>query len=282
MSSTATTAAGGHTIQIPTRRDIHVVETIRRVGGRRSLALAARPPAGNDEAMKIAVLGTGPVGRALAGRLAEVGHDVTVGTRDPEGTLARTDDDGNATYAAWQAEHPNIQLETFADAAAAAEVVVNACGGDIALGVLDQAGDANLAGKVLVDVSNPLDHSQGFPPGLFVKDTDSLAEQIQRAHPDARVVKTLNTMNNEVMVRPAALGASTTVFVSGDDAAAKAVVTGLLESFGHDDVLDLGDLATARGAEMFLPLWIRLRLALGDNAFNIKVVRGPASAVNKR
>ena len=231
--------------------------------------------------MKIAVLGTGPVGQALAARLAEVGHDVTMGTRDPAATLARTDNDGVATYAAWQAEHGDVGLQTFADAAAWGDVVVNACGGDIALGVLEQAGggDAdNLAGKVLVDVSNPLDHSVGFPPGLFVKDDDSLAEQIQRAHPSARVVKTLNTMNNEVMTRPAALGASTTVFVSGDDAEAKALVTGLLEEFGHDDVLDLGGLETARGAEMFLPLWIRMRMALGISAFNIKVVRAPGDS----
>ncbi|MCW2795904.1 NAD(P)-binding domain-containing protein [Nocardioides sp.] len=227
--------------------------------------------------MKIAVLGTGPVGQNLASRLAEVGHVVTMGTRDPDATMARTDDDGSATYAAWQKEHPDVRLETFDEAARQADLVVNASGGDVALAVLDQAGGANLAGKVLVDVSNPLDHSQGFPPGLFVKDTDSLAEQIQRAHPDARVVKTLNTMNNDVMVRPEALGASTTVFLSGDDVEAKAIVTGLLESFGHDDVLDLGELSTARGAEMFLPLWIRLRLALGTNAFNIKVVRGPGT-----
>jgi predicted dinucleotide-binding enzyme len=224
--------------------------------------------------MRISVLGTGPVGQAVAGRLAELGHEVVVGTRDPEATMSRTDDDGVATYAAWLAENPGVELRTFADAAAGGEVVVNASGGDVALGVLEQAGDDNLAGKVLVDLSNPLDHSQGFPPGLFVKDTDSLAEQVQRAHPRARVVKTLNTMNNEVMVRPASLGASSTVFVSGDDADAKAVVTGLLEQIGHDDVLDLGALETARGAEMFLPLWIRMRLALGTNAFNIKVVRG--------
>jgi predicted dinucleotide-binding enzyme len=224
--------------------------------------------------MRIAVLGTGPVGQAVAGRLAELGHEVVVGTRDPDTTMSRTDDDGVATYAAWLAEHPGVDLRAFGDAAAGAEVVVNASGGDVSLGVLEQAGDDNLAGKVLVDLSNPLDHSQGFPPTLFVKDTDSLAEQIQRAHPRARVVKTLNTMNNEVMVRPAALGAGTTVFVSGDDADAKSLVTGLLEQMGHDDVLDLGGLETARGAEMFLPLWIRMRLALGTNAFNIKVVRG--------
>lgn len=220
--------------------------------------------------MRIAVLGTGPVGRAVAGRLAHLGHSVTIGTRDPGGTTSREE------YAGWAAEHPDVRLATFADAAADAELVVNASGGDVALGILEAAGSQNLAGKVLLDISNPLDGSHGFPPTLFVKDDDSLAEMIQRTHPDARVVKSLNTMNNSVMVDPQRLGEDTTVFVSGDDAAAKATVTGLLRQLGHGDVIDLGGIETARGPEMWLPLWIRLNLALGGNDFNIKVVRGPS------
>ena len=216
---------------------------------------------------RIAVLGTGPVGRAVAGRLSELGHDVAIGTRDPEDTAGREE------YAAWAAEHPGVGLTGFAEAAAAAELVVNAAGGDVALGILDSAGADNLAGKVLVDISNPLDHSHGFPPRLFVKDDDSLAETIQRAHPDAKVVKTLNTMNNQVMVDPRSLGEDTTVFVSGDDADAKATVTELLRDFGHGDVIDLGGIETARGPEMYLALWIRTALALGGSDFNIKVVR---------
>jgi len=219
--------------------------------------------------MKIAVLGTGAVGRALAGRLAELGHDVTIGTRDPAETSGRDE------YSAWGAEHDGVLLTTFGEAAEDAELVVNAAGGDVSLGILEQAG-AYLDGKVLLDISNPLDHSQGFPPRLFVKDDDSLAEMIQRAHPEAKVVKTLNTMNNTVMVDPQALGEPTTVFVSGDDAAAKATVTALLREMGHEDVLDLGDLRTARGAEMWLPLWIRIAMSLGGTDFNIKVVRGPS------
>lgn len=217
--------------------------------------------------MNIAVLGTGAVGRAVAGRLAELGHDVVVGTRDPGETSGRDD------YSAWAAEHDGVRLTTFAEAAGSAELVVNAAGGDVSLGILEQAG-AGLDGKVLLDISNPLDHSQGFPPRLFVKDDDSLAEMIQRAHRDAKVVKTLNTMNNTVMVDPQALGEPTTVFVSGDDADAKATVTALLRELGHEDVLDLGDLSTARGAEMWLPLWIRIAMSLGGSDFNIKVVRG--------
>jgi predicted dinucleotide-binding enzyme len=125
----------------------------------------------------------------------------------------------------------------------------------------------------VLDVSNPLDFSAGFPPSLFVKDTDSLAEQIQAAFPEARVVKSLNTLTAQLMVEPGLLGEATTVFVSGDDAAAKATVTELLTGFGHQDVIDLGPLETARGTEMWLPLWLRTMGALGTGMFNIKVVR---------
>ncbi|HET6953139.1 MAG TPA: NAD(P)-binding domain-containing protein [Acidimicrobiales bacterium] len=225
--------------------------------------------------MKIAVLGTGMVGRALAARLSGLGHDVTVGTRDPQATLARTEPDGmgNPPFSAWTAEHPDVAVATLREAAADADLVVNATNGSGALPALEQVGAEHLAGKVVVDISNPLDFSQGFPPTLFVKDTDSLGEQVQRAFPQARVVKTLNTMNANLMVDPAALGAESSVFVSGDDAAAKATVTELLESFGHTDVIDLGDISTARGTEMYLPIWLRLMGALGTAAFNVKVVR---------
>jgi predicted dinucleotide-binding enzyme len=217
--------------------------------------------------MKIAVLGTGTVGRTLAGRLTELGHDVTVGTRDPDATRAKEE------YAAWAADRSAVALATFPDAAAEADLVVHASAGDAALDVLDAAGSANLAGKVLVDVSNPLDFSAGFPPTLSVKDTDSLGEQIQRAHPDARVVKTLNTLTAALMVHPESLGEESTVFVSGEDVGAKGVVVDLLTALGHEDVVDLGGIATARGTEMYLPLWLRLMGALGTAEFNIRVVR---------
>ncbi len=225
--------------------------------------------------MDVAVLGTGMVGQAIAGRLHELGHAVVVGTRDPRGTLARTTPDamGNPPFAAWHADHPNIGLATFADATSGAELVFNASSGAAALDVLGLASAENLAGKALVDISNPLDFSNGFPPTLFVKDTDSLAEQIQRAFPKAKVVKTLNTLTASLMVFPKSLGESSTIFVSGDDAEAKATVVSLLESFGHDDIIDLGPLETARGTEMLLPIWLRLMGALGTGAFNVKVVR---------
>ena len=205
--------------------------------------------------MNIAVLGTGMVGQAIAGRLHDLGHSVVVGTRDPRATLARTEPDqmGNPPFSAWHGARTGVELATFADAAARAELVVNASSGSATLEVLQQAGVDNLAGKVLVDVANPLDFSAGFPPTLSVKDTDSLGEQVQRAFPQARVVKALNTLNASLMVEPRSLGQSSTVFVSGDDDAAKATVVEILESFGHDDVIDLGGLETARGTEMLCP-----------------------------
>ncbi|MCB8955929.1 MAG: NAD(P)-binding domain-containing protein [Nocardioides sp.] len=225
--------------------------------------------------MNIAVLGTGMVGRAVAGRLAELGHTVTVGTRDPRSTLARTEPDAMSTpaYASWAGQHPGIGLATYADAAQGAELVVNATNGAVTLDVLRLAGEQHLDGKVLVDIANPLDFSNGAPPTLFVKDTDSLGEQVQRTFPGARVVKTLNTLNADLMVRPDTLPEGSSVFVSGDDADAKSVVTGLLKELGHTDVIDLGDITTARGTEMLLPVWLRLWGALGTSSFNVKIVR---------
>lgn len=208
--------------------------------------------------MKIAVLGTGMVGQALATRWIELGHDVVVGTRSPSETQARDD---------W-----DLPVATFAEAAAGAQLVVNAARGDITLDVLAAAGNG-LDGKVLLDVANPIDMASGFPPQLFVKDNDSLAEQIQAAHPAARVVKSLNTISAAVMVHPDRLPEPTTVFVSGDDAEAKAVVSELLAELGHTDILDMGPLATARGTEMYLGFWLRLWGAVGTPLVNVRVVR---------
>ena len=215
--------------------------------------------------MKIAVLGTGMVGRALAGRFAELGHEVTVGTRNPAATA------GKEEYAAWAAGHPAIGLAAFAAATDAAEVVVNATSGGVSLEVLAQAGD--LTGKVLLDVSNGLDFSHGFPPLIAAPQDDSIAAQIQRAHPEARVVKSLNTMTADLMAHPEQLPDPGSVFVSGDDADAKATVAGLLHDLGHTDVIDLGDVTTARGAEWLMPAWLRVVGATGSPIFNWKVVR---------
>lgn len=226
--------------------------------------------------MKIAVLGTGPVGQSVAARLDELGHEVTVGTRDVEATMARIEPDsfGRPPFAAWAGQHPGISVASVAEAAAAAELVINATNGAGSTTTLEAAGEENLAGKVLVDIANPLDFSQGMPPSLFVSNTDSLGEQIQRRFPEVKVVKALNTMNAYLMVDPKQLaGGDHTVFVSGNDGDAKAQVTELLQSFGWSDIIDLGDITTARGTEMYLPLWARIWGATQNPVFNVRVVR---------
>ena len=226
--------------------------------------------------MRFGILGTGVVGKTIAARLADLEHDVMVGTRDPAKTLSRNEPDayGNPSFSVWQEEHPEVTLGTFAEAAAYGEMVINATAGAASLGALGQAGEDNLSGKVLVDVANPLDFSKGMPPSLSVSNTDSLGEQIQRRFPEARVVKTLHTMNANLMVDPAQLAATAhTVFVSGDEAEAKDRVSELLRSFGWTDIIDLGDITTARGTEMLLPIWVRLFGVLQKPIFNFKIVR---------
>ncbi|WP_406044871.1 NADP oxidoreductase [Micromonospora sp. NBC_00898] len=181
---------------------------------------------------------------------------------------------GNPAFSAWAAAHPAVTVATFAQAAAESDLIVNATSGSVSIEALRLAGAENLAGKVLVDIANPLDFSQGMPPTLFVKDTDSLGEQIQREFPDAKVVKALNTMNAFLMVDPHQLaGGDHSTFISGNDEDAKKIATSLLEGFGHTDVIDLGDISTARGTEMLLPVWLRLWNALGTPMFNFKIVR---------
>jgi hypothetical protein len=227
--------------------------------------------------MKMTVLGTGMVGQALAGKLAELGHEVTVGTRDPEATLARTEPGylGNPPFAVWREAHPDVGLKTAAAAASEAELIVNATNGEGSIAMLELAGEDNLSGKVLIDVANPLDFSQGRPPSLFVSNTDSLGEQIQRRFPQARVVKALNTMNCEVMVDPGKVPGAHDVFLCGEDADAKHQVAELLQSFGWpaERIRDLGGITSARGTEMYVALWLRLWGTVGTGYFNIRVVQ---------
>ena len=226
--------------------------------------------------MKIGVLGTGLVGQTLARKLAELGHSVFVGTRDPAETLARTGTDryGNPPFKQWREQHPKVDFGRLANAAAHGEVIINATNGVATMDALDAAGEKNLAGKVVVDVANPLDFSKGMPPSLTVCNTDSLGEQIQRRFPKAKVVKTLNTVNASVMVAPGAVaGGDHTIFVSGNDAVAKKTVSDILRQFGWKDIVDLGDITTARGTEMLLPIWVRLWGVVGSPMFNFKVAR---------
>lgn len=227
--------------------------------------------------MKIAVIGTGMVGRALAGRLADVGHDVVVGTRDVKETLARTEPDvfGTPPFSKWLESNSGVRLVTFAEAGAHGELVVNATRGASALDSLAAVGAANLSGKMLLDVAVPLDFSQGMPPLLSVANTDSLGEQIQRAFPDARVVKSLNTVFVGVMIDPARVPGRHNIFVAGEDSNAKKTVQALLTEFGWptDSILDLGGIKAARGTEMYMALYWMLYANVGTFDFNISVVK---------
>ena len=216
--------------------------------------------------MRIGVLGTGAVGRAIATRMLQLGHQVTMGSRSA----------ASEPLAEWLAEAgEEAKGGTFAEAAAAAELVFNCTAGTASLAALEAAGTENLAGKTLVDVANPLDFSAGFPPTLSVCNETSLGEQIQAAFPETHVVKSLNTVNAAVMVDPGRVRGEHVVFVCGEDEGAKAQVRALLGAIGWppDAVLDLGDLSAARGTEMYLPLWLRLYGRLETPDFNIAIAR---------
>ena len=211
--------------------------------------------------MKIGVLGTGSAGQTVATKFVAMGHDVMMGARaaDNEKVLGF-------------AERTGGRAGTFANAAAHGEMVLNCTRGDTSLAMLSTL-SAELRGKILVDVANPLDFSQGFPPHLTVSNTDSLAEQIQRALPETFVVKSLNTVNASVMIEPSRVPGRHSVFVSGNDLHAKGRVMDFLRGLGWQSIVDLGDITSARAAEQILPLWTRLYTVLGTADFNIAVMK---------
>lgn len=227
--------------------------------------------------MQIAVLGTGAVGRTLAGRLDGLGHDVVIGTRDVAQTVARTDGGGlgHLPYSQWQQEHPGVRLLPFPEAGAHGDVVINATAGVNALSALEAVGAANLAGKVLLDLALPLDFSHGMPPTLTIAGDDSLGEQTQRAYPDARVVKTLNTVHMDVMVDPTRVPGEHNLFVAGEDREAKETVVSLLRAFGwtQESIIDLGGIRAARATEMYMQLYFQLVGRFDTFDVNIAVVR---------
>ncbi|MBV8822181.1 MAG: NAD(P)-binding domain-containing protein [Ktedonobacteraceae bacterium] len=215
--------------------------------------------------MQFGVFGTGMVGQALASKLVSLGDRVMIGARNR----------GNEKAVTWTKAMGSLASQgSFADAARFGEMVLNATSGTVSLEVLNSAGAENLNGKILIDVSNPLDFSAGMPPTLTICNTESLGEQIQSAFPHIRVVKALNTMNAEVMVNPSLVPGAHNVFICGNDAQAKTQVASLLERFGwpSGSILDLGDISSARGTEMYVPLWLRLWGVVGTSHFNIKVV----------
>jgi predicted dinucleotide-binding enzyme len=223
--------------------------------------------------MKIGLIGSGVVAQTLGTKLIELGHDVVLGTRDPN----KLDEKKNfaATLREWLAQTKNqARVVTFKEAAAHGDLLINATGGEVSIGALEQAEAGKVGSKVLIDAANLLDFSKGMPPRALASQDNCLAERIQTAFPNLKVVKSLNTIGAPVMVNPRALNdGDHTVFVSGNDAGAKAQVTELLKAFGWTDVLDLGDISSARGPEMYMAMWLRLWGATGTGNVNVKVVR---------
>ncbi|MEM8978144.1 MAG: NAD(P)-binding domain-containing protein [Pseudomonadota bacterium] len=214
--------------------------------------------------MKYAVLGTGMVGHTLASKLASLGHDVRMGARDSN----------NAKAAAWAAGHEGETGHgAFAEVATWADRVVFAINGAQIEAVAAAVGDAAVAGKTVIDVTNPLDLSQGMPPVLVshLSNTYSAGEALQAALPSAKVVKTLNTMNHEIMVDPGRVRGAHDVFLSGDHEDAKVDVRGFLEEFGWRNPIDLGPLAAARGTEGMMPFWLRMWGVNGSAEFNYHI-----------
>lgn len=213
---------------------------------------------------KIAVLGTGTVGKTIATKCVSLGYEVKLGSRSSE----------NATGIAWAAAHgQNASFGSYAEAAAAGEIIFNCTKGMASTEALQLAGRENLQNKIIIDLANPLDFSKGMPPSLSICNTDSLAEQIQRQFTDSHVVKALNTLNSEIMVNPSLLAKQGVLFVCGNDADAKQEVKLLLEHFGWNRIIDLGDISAARATEQLLPVWIRLMGSLGTTRFNFDIVQ---------
>jgi 8-hydroxy-5-deazaflavin:NADPH oxidoreductase len=228
--------------------------------------------------MKIAVLGTGMVGQTLATALTAKGHEVMIGTRDVAKSLAdmQPNSYGMPSFGVWHKEHTNILVGSFAEAVMFGYLIFNASNGGSSLDALTLAKANEVGNKVLIDVANDLDFSKGMPPVSRSSDVagTGLAERIQTAFPNLRVVKTLNTMNTLVMVNPAMVaGGDSTVFMSGNDADAKKITHDILQSFGWKDIMDLGDITSSRAVEMLMPIWLRAWGVLGQKPYNFKIVR---------
>ncbi len=220
--------------------------------------------------MKIGIIGSGVVAQTLGAKLVELGHDVVLGTRDPK----KLDEKKNmaGTLNEWLTAVKNkAKIVTFKEAAVHGELLINATHGQASVEALKMAGVDKVGTKVLIDTSNELDFSKGFPMAL-ASETRSVAGNIQAAFPNLKVVKCFNTLTAPIMVNPKMLkGGDHTIFLSGNDPEAKAKVTELLKSFGWTDIMDLGDISAARGQEMYMGMWVRLYGSLKNGMINIKV-----------
>jgi predicted dinucleotide-binding enzyme len=229
--------------------------------------------------MKIVIIGTGAVGRTIASKLVELKYDVIIGTRNVSDKMASTAKDfyGNPPFSEWLKSNKKVRLESFAEAASFGELVINATNGSNSVTALILAGSKNLSGKILIDISNPLDFSKGMPPSLLpgLNNTNSLGEEIQKTFPEAMVVKTLNTMWCGLMVNPNMIGKGDHInFICGNNPEAKASVKSILKQFGWLDknILDIGDITGARAMESMLPIWLKVNGLLKNGAFNFKIV----------
>ena len=213
---------------------------------------------------RIGVLGSGTVGKVLAAGFASRGHDVMIGTRDPD----------KPELQEWLAgEGSGVKAGGFAQTAAHGNLLVLAVFGDAAEQAIAQAGPESFAGKVVIDTTNPLDFSRGFPPKLSISGEDSLGERVQRAIPQARVVKAFNTIGNPYYVDPSFSEGKPTMLIAGNDEAAKQTVADVLHDFGWPEPVDLGGIESSRELEAICIAWVKIggRRGAWDHGFALLV-----------
>jgi 8-hydroxy-5-deazaflavin:NADPH oxidoreductase len=227
--------------------------------------------------MKVSILGTGMVGQAIAGKMTAMGHEVYMGSRNAENAKSNTKPNPmtGVSFADWFNKNHSVNVVDYNELPSDSDIFINATNGKGSVDALNATGKEKLKGKIILDIANPLDFSQGMPPSLYICNTDSLGEKIQREFPESKVVKSLNTMNCYLMMDPSLVPGNHTVFISGNDETAKQEIKSWLMSVGweNSNIIDLGDLSTARGTEMLLPIWLRLYGVLGTVDFNFHIAR---------
>ena len=215
--------------------------------------------------MRVGVLGSGEVGRCLAAGFSGRGHEVMIGSRDP----------AKAELREWLAgDGSGIEVGTFAETAAHGELLVLAVLGNAAEEAIADAGPDNFKGKIVIDAMNPLDFSGGFPPKLSIAGEDSLGERVQRALPEARVVKAFNTIGNPYFVDPSFSEGQPTMLIAGDDQSAKDTVRDVLTDFGWSDTVDIGGIEGSRELEAICVVWVKIGGARGAWDHGFKLLAG--------
>jgi hypothetical protein len=226
-----------------------------------------------EELMKIGLIGSAGVAQTLGRKFVALGHDVVLGTREP----SKLDDKKPmaGSLREWlEAVKHKAKVATFQEAAAHGEILVNATHGQSSVAALKLAGADQVGAKILIDAANELDFSKGMPPAILAAQDRCLAENIQKAFPNLKVVKAFNMVAASLMIDPKSLGGGDHSFlICGNDAGAKAQVTDILKSFGWSDIVDIGDISAARGLEAYLALWVRLWGTFQTPMVNIKIVR---------